>query len=276
MKNFVIKTLMLLLLVFPLAISAQTWEQIKPKINADSLLGQSYDTTGVADKYIWRFNEAENKWEASDALILVEDSLLIHNTRINDLVDTTVNLRVDVNNLNPLVSIDAINLSKVKLTFLDGTIVYQSWGHDHSQYELLREHSYGQIAMTTGDTTNLLTIGVDYLVQGTFLTGCECLNFTQNADGSLTYTGEGGKFLINGTSDLSADKASQINYTLYMDEVPDGTTPHTFLASAKTENISITGIIELTTGMVLSVRAKSNTIDTTITVSSLNVTFVKI
>ena len=139
-----------------------------------------------------------------------------------------------------------------------------------------KKSEYGSIRMTTPATTSLTVAGTDYLIDGTFDTsggGC-CNNFTQNADGSLTYSGAGGVFQITGTSDVEVDKACTINYTLYMDSTPDGTTPHDFTAAAKSENISIVGIITLTTGMVLSARAKSNTANTALDPLNLNVSFI--
>lgn len=142
-------------------------------------------------------------------------------------------------------------------------------------YKRLAE--YGFINMITPATTNLAVVGDYYQIQGTFNTSAmSCGHFTVASDGSLTYSGEGGVFLVIGTSDVSVDKNCKINYTLFLDEVADGTTPHDFGAANKNENISINGLIELEKGVVLTARAKSDTINTVLSPANLNLTFVRL
>jgi len=128
--------------------------------------------------------------------------------------------------------------------------------------------------VSTPAATTLTTAGDYYQVAGTFGNGCS-KNFTVAADGTVTYTGIGAKFLFSGVSDLQVDKACEITYALEKNSVIDTTsqTPHTFTAASKIDGIAITRIVSLVTGDVLKVMAKSDTNTTSMTANTLFLTF---
>jgi hypothetical protein len=87
-----------------------------------------------------------------------------------------------------------------------------------------------------------------------------CHAFVTSAAGVVTYSGESGAvFLLNGTSDLGVAIADTTTFALFLNGtlVPGAETPHIFTAPAKTENISITALIELDSGDTVQVFAKS-------------------
>lgn len=96
--------------------------------------------------------------------------------------------------------------------------------------------------------------------------------------GTLTCL-EDGKYVINGTSDVEANKALMISYALFIDDVvvPSEITPHTFTNQSKIENISITAIATLIAGQEIEIRVKGDgTLSSEVTVDKLDVTFVRI
>lgn len=105
----------------------------------------------------------------------------------------------------------------------------------------------------------------------------EAANRFQLSGNDLLYTGIGGNFLFNGTSDLQSNKVSDITYSLYLNGSPvtDEQTTFSFTSANKKANISITGILSLVTNDVLAVRAKSDgTVGTIITINKLDTTLV--
>lgn len=97
--------------------------------------------------------------------------------------------------------------------------------------------------------------------------------------GTLKYLNGGRLFLINGTSDLEANKAADVTYSLFINgsAVPSEQTEVTFTAAAKKTNISITAIAEINTNDELEVRAKGDgTASLTITVNKLDLTFLQV
>ena len=80
--------------------------------------------------------------------------------------------------------------------------------------------------------------------------------------------------MINGVSDLEVDKACEIYYALEVNGTPQSTimTPHTFAASSKIENISITRFAMLNNGDQFRVVTKSDTASTTLTAHTLFLT----
>jgi len=138
--------------------------------------------------------------------------------------------------------------------------------------------SKGQFVLTGEDTTTLTDAGTHYQINGTFVDNVN-VNFTTISDGTMTYNGPSGSvFAMNGVSDLKSDKAATVNYTLFVNgaEVSNATTPHTFNNANSYDNISITFLPTLTKGDVITVRAKSDTANTVITVYSLSVNFIQV
>ena len=130
--------------------------------------------------------------------------------------------------------------------------------------------------VTATDTTVLTDAGTYYQVEGTFSNG-DCVGFTVDAEGTITYSGPPRVFQFVGFSDLEVDKACTITYALELNSVIDTatTTPHTFTAASKIDNIGITRVVSLSTGDVLKVKAKSDTAATTMTASTLYLTFME-
>lgn len=103
-------------------------------------------------------------------------------------------------------------------------------------------------------------------------------SFEVNA-GILKYLNGGRRFLVNGTSDLEVDKAADITYALFINDVivPSQLTTVSFSASAKKANISITTIAALSTGDVVEIRVKGDgTAAVTVTINKLDLTLVEV
>jgi hypothetical protein len=135
-------------------------------------------------------------------------------------------------------------------------------------------HFHGQRRLESPATTLLATPGQYYKILGTFIDGDA--NGFVISDNKLKYIGQSGTcFHFTGVSDLSVDKASQIIFSLYVNGLlyVGAQTPHDFPASAKVATISITSIVKLNQDDELEVYAKSDTANTTIAVSNLNIVF---
>lgn len=131
---------------------------------------------------------------------------------------------------------------------------------------------HGQIRLQSPTDTTLANADEYYKIAGTFINGERC-GF-EIVDNKLKYTGPSGMcFHLSGNSDVSTNHACQITYSLYVNGIlyPGAQTPHTFPASARISSISITAIIKLNQGDELEVYAKSDTLATVISVSSLGV-----
>jgi len=123
--------------------------------------------------------------------------------------------------------------------------------------------------------TNLAVAGQYHPVAGTF-TGSFLRNWTVAADGTMTFIGSDGKiFSFTGVSDLAVDKACRVTYVFYVNgvAVTSSETPHDFASSSKTENISTASILQLNKGDYMSIYAKSDSNNTTLTVNGLLLTF---
>ena len=132
----------------------------------------------------------------------------------------------------------------------------------------------GHLSLNAAANTTLITAGTYYKIAGTFDVGLSRL--FSAATNKIKWNGpSGARFLFNGSSDLAVDKLCEITYSLYCNGllVPGAQTPHTFVALAKTVNISITAIIALNHGDELDVYAKSNADNTLLTVRALGITF---
>jgi len=121
--------------------------------------------------------------------------------------------------------------------------------------------------------TEIINAGEWYKVSGAF-EGYEPINFSISEDGIAIYTGIKEVLSVTGVSDIQTDKASTIEFGLFLNGelIPGATTPHTFSAPSKTENISITGLIELVLNDEVDVYCKSS-VPITLTVNTLRVTF---
>lgn len=103
--------------------------------------------------------------------------------------------------------------------------------------------------------------------------------FVDNGDSSINKVNNDGRFVFNGTSDLKADKAVEITYALFINDIvqDDQKTIHTITASAKFANISITSVPDIPVGSKLDVRVKGDgTIGATVTINKLDVTLAEL
>ncbi|MEK0324072.1 MAG: hypothetical protein QQN63_00055 [Nitrosopumilus sp.] len=131
---------------------------------------------------------------------------------------------------------------------------------------------------TTPEIVALDNDGVTYVKIPNMVAGLKTAGFDVVTD-SVVYQGTPGTFVINGTSDLDANKAIEVSYALFINDtlIPGEITSHTFTASSKLENISITSIANLATGDILDIRAKSDgTASSSITVNKLDLTLVRL
>lgn len=96
------------------------------------------------------------------------------------------------------------------------------------------------------------------------------------AGGTLTKTGKSGIFLMNGVSDLSVSVACTVFYGLALNGsiVTVETTEHTFLATSKVANISITALADITLADTIEIWCRGDgTNSVTLTATKLDVTF---
>lgn len=101
-----------------------------------------------------------------------------------------------------------------------------------------------------------------------------------SSSGTLLYTNGAAKdFIINGTSDLEVNKATDITFALVVDgtPVPTELTVTSFTAAGKKRNISITAKAELTDTNEVEIwmRGDGATSGVTVTVNKLDVTFLE-
>ena len=101
------------------------------------------------------------------------------------------------------------------------------------------------------------------------------LGFELNPNGELTFIGKDGTFfLLNGVADISVNKACKITFSLFVNGIDSGySTPHTFTAASKTENISIAAGIELKKFDILKVYAKADLDNVDLTITNLNTVY---
>lgn len=140
------------------------------------------------------------------------------------------------------------------------------------------DRAVGQLILDSPTSVSLSVINQPYKITGTYSDGGTNREFATSAGGILEYTGEDGRFLVNGTSDLEVNKASRVTYMLYVNGtlVTGAETPHDFASNSKIENISITRIVDVSNGDEIEVYAKSDTVNTNIDVNDLSVNFVRI
>lgn len=140
-------------------------------------------------------------------------------------------------------------------------------------WEGTRRHNHGYINLATPQAINLETAGQYYKIPGTFEI-FDHANFVANAAGVLTHNDIKGAYTLNGAADVEVNKASTVTFVLYRNggAVPGAETPHTFAASSKISNLSITAIIHLLKGDYVEVYAKTDTANTLLTPATLRVT----
>lgn len=95
--------------------------------------------------------------------------------------------------------------------------------------------------------------------------------------GTLTKKGKPGKFIIHGVSDLAVSLSCTLYYGLALNGsiVSHEITEHTFTNQAKTENISITALGELSVNDTIEIQVKGDgTNNVTVTVEKLDMTFI--
>lgn len=131
-------------------------------------------------------------------------------------------------------------------------------------------------ALQSAQATNCVNADQYYKIGGTW-GGSQCLGFVRDGLGKLTYkNGANITFLLNGTSDVKADKNCQITYALFKNGVlvTGAETPHTFSSANQIANIAITAFVEnLKYDDYLEVYCKSDTANTLITSETLITTF---
>lgn len=134
-------------------------------------------------------------------------------------------------------------------------------------------HNHGYINLITPQPITLVTAGQYYKIPGTYSI-FDHANFTADATGVLTHNDVKGAYSLNGASDLQVNKSCIITYSLYKNGsiVPGAETPHTFAASSKISNISITAIVHLIKDDEIEVYAKTDIANTLLTLSTLRVT----
>jgi len=114
-----------------------------------------------------------------------------------------------------------------------------------------------------------------YKISGTW-SGATNLGFFRDGSGKLIYkNGANINFLLNGTSDVKADKNCLLTYALFKNGVlvSGAETPHTFNNANSFVNISITAFVQgLKYDDYLEVYCKSDQANTKITSETLTIT----
>jgi hypothetical protein len=133
----------------------------------------------------------------------------------------------------------------------------------------------------TSDTANTLELAdTFYVIHASFANGEN--NLWTATDTSCIYTGTDSIIvLFNGTSQLTANKVSDIEYALFFngETIPRdrGFVSKISVKQANAfEDISITRNYKIAPGDEVTVRAKTNTAATIITIDQLSVTFVEL
>ena len=98
------------------------------------------------------------------------------------------------------------------------------------------------------------------------------------AGGLLTYTGPGGDFLFNGTTDVSCDSNMDVTITMFINGSPTPRSVVTSFPNAdKRRQSGTTGMFSLTNGDEIDVRVKGDgTVNATLSVYSMNLTFLEL
>ncbi len=141
--------------------------------------------------------------------------------------------------------------------------------------------TYVHSAASRGDMYNTAPVAATltdadtwYELSSASLIGANLSNFTFS-NGEFTYTkATPTTFLFNGAANVAVDKACELTLGLYVNEtlVTGGTTPVDIEAQNKKANVGISRIITLENGDKVTVRAKSDTATTGLTVAGINTT----
>lgn len=140
-----------------------------------------------------------------------------------------------------------------------------------------REHAEYHLT-TTAEVINVNDDGVTYSKINNMVLNIGSPEFTVT-NGTLNHVGVGGRFLINGTSDLEVNKAADVTYALTINDVniPTELTTVSFSSSAKKRNISITAITNLSSNDTIEIHVKGDgTATLIVTVNKLDITFLEI
>jgi len=143
---------------------------------------------------------------------------------------------------------------------------------------LQKHEEFGMISLEIPQPLTFVEADKYYPIPGTFSVNPALLNnFELSSDGKLTYTGEGKRVVIGGTTDLqiSGVGVAKVTYGLFKnDEVlPRAETPHDFEVVNSHENFSVTGADIAEKGDVYQVYAQCDDAGRTINPTTLNVIF---
>jgi hypothetical protein len=131
--------------------------------------------------------------------------------------------------------------------------------------------AHAQLGLAAAADVLLVTAGTAQKVPG--LADGSSLNF-EAGDSQLTHRFYQGCYHFTGAADVSVDKACTLTLELRKNGNPTGLrSPHTFTASAKKEVLAITRLVDFVRDDVFTVWAESDTDNTTVTFSTLNVVF---
>lgn len=141
---------------------------------------------------------------------------------------------------------------------------------------------HGLLTIVGEETLTITTLNTYQKIAGTYVdTSVLNNNFSINTDGILTYNGDGGIFLLNGTTVVSSSQACTIYYGFFINGVlykvgsKKAETKHTFAVNSKSETLAITGFPTLQTGDTVEIFMKSDNTGDSFTITSLNVTLAK-
>lgn len=130
--------------------------------------------------------------------------------------------------------------------------------------------------LSSETTTTCTNADTYYKIGWTWWDGEDCNCWWEyDWTGKITFTGKTQFFMFVWVSDLSADWACDITYWLYKNWVlvNNAETLHTFPASARVWNISITNIIKINTWDYFEVYVKSDIAWITVTHKTLFLSF---
>ena len=146
---------------------------------------------------------------------------------------------------------------------------------DGSDYVSIDDISVGLDLVSPMVSTNLALANTWYPVLGSFELKPTSLYFSL-VDGVFSYLGNDGVyFLFNGTSDVEVSKNAVLQYGIFINDEtePRGVSVHTFSTPNSYELMAITRYLELNKNDVISIKAKSDVVDTSVSPISLDTTF---
>lgn len=140
---------------------------------------------------------------------------------------------------------------------------------------LTRKHEYGKLRLSASSNITCTNADQYYQITGTFTDDGDNIGFTTSDSTDDIKSNIGGKlYHLVGVSDVGVDKACKLTYSLFKNGSDTGkSTPHDFDSPSKTENISITDLINIANGDEFDIRVKSDQANTIASVNTLNVIF---